>query len=218
LKRQLLTILLAVMLTGCAALPDLPLDYALDDSRPEGLAFVSLTLAGKQLSQISSFEYQIRELPPADQDAVVTRPHFGSAKQHAKWVASGHGSQPGLWKAVVSGPGSSEPLNVLENGKAMGRLVALHLPPGNYEFHAWKLIERNPPYGEIEYGPKQPLSYRFSVKRGEAVYLGRLSLQLGERNTQKVAAEDRHESDLAIIKDKYPSLGRGAISVRALGS
>lgn len=118
----------------------------------------------------------------------------------------------------MSEQGSSEPLNISEGGRSIGRVVALHLPEGEYEFYTWSLRERNPPYGETEYSPKQPFSYRFSVKRGEAVYLGRLSLRLSEGKTQKISIEDRHDADLATIKRKYPSLANSAVSVRSLGS
>jgi hypothetical protein len=217
LKNPALTILLAALIGGCSTLPDLPPDYALKSDPPEGLAFVSLTLAGKPMSQVSTFEYRIREIPPSDQAAVVTTRHFRSPKQHAKWVAGGGDPQPPVWKAIVSGGNSSEPLNVFEAGKAAGRLVALRLPEGEYEIQAWRLLERNP-YGTTEYGPKQPIHYRFSVRSGEAVYLGRMKLLLGAKNTQDIVVEDRFKDDLAIIHQKYPSIGNQPIRAAILDS
>jgi hypothetical protein len=210
-------ILLAALIGGCSTLPDLPPAYALKSDPPEGLAFVSLTLAGKPMSQVSTFEYRIREVPPSDQTAVVTTRHFLSPKQHAKWVASGGGPQPPVWKAIVSGGGSSEPLNVFEAGKATGRLVALRLPEGEYEMQAWRLLERKP-YGTAEYGPKQPIRYRFSVRSGEAVYLGRMRLLLSAKNTQDIVVEDRFKDDLAIIQQKYPSIASQPIRAAILDS
>ena len=65
------------------------------------------------------------------------------------------------------------------------------------------------PHGAMEYGPKQAFSYRFSVKPGEAVYLGRLRLHLNETDTHQITVEGRREIDLGTFKKKYPSLDVG---------
>ncbi len=205
MKRIFVSTLLVATLAGCAASPDLPPNYALDPSQPEGLAVVSLTLSGMPMNQVASFEYRIREIPPRDENTVITKPHFSSATQHARWVGKDSGSQLVHRNLTIKGPNSQEPLDIVLDGKPSGRLAALRLPEGDYEFHAWKLNERTS-YGELEYAPKQGFSYRFSIKPGETTYLGRLNLYLGQRNVQQTAVEDRQTEDMNLLGNKYPAL------------
>lgn len=213
MNRTLIQALLVLSLAGCAATSDLPAAYTLDAKRQEGLAIVSLTLSGKAMDKISSFGYRIRQVPPRDEEAVTAKPYFDSARQHARSVQDVGMQRDADWNAVVKGPNSSEPLDIVDTGKPTGRLASLRLPAGDYEFHSWTVREPNP-YGGMEYGPNQAFSYRFHVKPGEAVYLGRLHLRLGERNTHKLTVEDRRERDLTIFKEKYPSQDVGAIAIR----
>ena len=57
---------------------------------------------------------------------------------------------------------------------------------------------------------------RFSVKSGAASFLGRLHLQLGERDSQKLRLEDKRDSDLAAFSRKYPQLDGVAIGIGKL--
>ena len=211
MKPILFPAVLVIGLSGCIATSDLPGDFALDAKHAEGLALVSLTLSGKSLDTISSFEYRIREVPPRDEEAVTAKPYFDSATQHARWVQIADRRRDAAWKAIVKGPNSSEPLDILDTGRPTGRLAFLRLPAGEYEFHAWELRERKP-YGGIEYAPKQAFSYRFAIKPGQSTYIGRLNLHLGERDAHKVTLEDRWGDDLALLRKKAPSLGVGRIA------
>lgn len=212
MKRTHISILLVATLAGCAASPDLPSNYALETSQPEGLAVVSLTLSGMPMNQVASFEYRIREIPPRDENTVITRPHFSSATQHARRVGKDSGSQLVHRNLTIKGANSQEPLDIVLDGKPSGRLAALRLPAGEYEFHAWKLNERTS-FGELEYAPKQGFSYRFSIKPGETTYLGRLNLYLGQRNTQQIAVEDRQAEDMNLLGNKYPALRNTRVTI-----
>ncbi len=212
MKRHLIPALLAALLAGCAATADLPARQTFDATRDEGLAIVSLSLSGKDLGRVTHFEYRLRELVPSDKDGVVKRIHFGSPTQHARWVGRGDDARPIASRAVVKGAGLGEPLDISDHGKPAGRLATLVLPAGDYEFHAWNLVEGGP-YGDTEYGPKREFSYRFSVKPGAAVYLGRLHLQLSDRDRQALTVEDRRDSDLAGFRSKYPALAQVAVAV-----
>lgn len=205
------SLLLTLGLAGCAAVPDLPPNYAPEAHRSEGLAIVSLTLSGKPLKDVSGFEYLVRQVPPKDGEAVTTTRHYAGITQRARWI--GQAGDPGdaVRRAVVKGLDVSEPLDVLDAGRPVGRLVTLRLAAGEYEFHAWKVTERAP-YGEAEHGPQQPFSYRFAVEPGRTVYLGRLRLHLDAGNTSRMVVEDRRDSDLALFKAKYPALA-GAVAV-----
>lgn len=201
---------LAIGLAGCATATDLPPAYALDAKQPEGLAIVSLALTGKSLDRISGFEYRIREVPPRDEEAVVVTSRYASARQHARSLLGGSNQRQTEHRAIVKESNSAEPLDIRDAGRATGRLAALRLPPGDYEFHAWKASEPGA-FGEMEYGPPRGFSYRFSIKPGVATYIGRLSLNLSERNTQRITVEDRRNDDLAILREKYPAIDIGQI-------
>ena len=79
------------------------------------------------------------------------------------------------------------------------------VPAGEYEIHTWRLDEPGP-YGEVELRPRKDFSCRFNVRSGTAIYLGRLRLELGDGDTQKLVVEDRRDSDLNGFKRKYPVL------------
>lgn len=203
-------------LGACAGTTDLPRGYAPETNRSEGLAVVSLSVAGKDLRNLTGFEYRLREVLPPDETPVVSRRRYDSATQHARALHDGGAVQgPIARRLVVSGNGSGEPLDLMSNGRVTGRLAVLRLPPGDYEFHAWALREKMPG-GEMEYGPARDFSYRFHVAPGKVAYLGRLNLQLSERATQKLAVEDWQKDDLALLEKKHPELARLAV-VPAVG-
>ncbi|MCK9285487.1 MAG: hypothetical protein M0P39_14530 [Rhodocyclaceae bacterium] len=203
--KALLPSLLIIGLAGCAASPDLSSTYALDSSRPEGLAVVSLTLSGKPLEKVSSYEYQIREVLPRGEAYAVVSQHYASVRQHARAVQDAGKERPVTHSVVVKGPNNTDALDIQDAGKTTGRLAAIRLLPGDYEFHMWQVRESSP-YGETEYRPARDFVYRFSIKPGEATYLGRLNLHLGEGNIQRIAIEDRQAEDANLLGQKYPAL------------
>ncbi|MBK9348961.1 MAG: hypothetical protein IPN05_01640 [Sulfuritalea sp.] len=205
MNKTLLPALLVVGLAGCAASPDLPSTYALDSKRSEGLAIVSLTLSGKPLDKVSDYEYQVREVLPFGEAYAVVSQHYASARQHARSVQDEGKERPLTHSIVVKGPNNTDALDIQDAGKAIGRLAALRLSPGDYEFHTWQVREPSP-YGETEYRPAREFIYRFSIKPGEATYVGRLNLHLGKGNTERVAIEDRQAEDLSLLGRKYPAL------------
>lgn len=209
-------LLLALGLAGCAAAPDLPAHYVLNEVRQEGVAIVSFTLDGKSLDRMESFAYRLREVPPRGTTyANVTR-HYDSPREHARSVRASDQDRPFTREIVVKGPHSSEPLDIRASGQPVGRVTTLRLTPGDYEIHSWHLHEPTA-NGITAYAPSRDFSYRFSIKPGEAVYLGRLDLNFGERNAQRIAIADRRAEDLALVGIRYPALANGKI-VSAVGS
>lgn len=209
-KNFVVIALVALGVAACAGTTNIPRSYALDAGASEGLAVVSLSLVGKNIDQVVGFEYRIREVSPRGETSVIGRPRYDSAVQHARAV------HDGVPRAIanrvpVAGAGSAEPLDLIENGRAVGRLAVLRLPPGDYEFHGWALTEKMPG-GAMEYGPARDFSYRFHVEPGKAAYLGRLSLQLSGRATQRLTVEDRRSDDLALLAKKHPDLSKLSIS------
>lgn len=213
MNRWLLALSFSTTLAGCASAPDLPKGYALDAKRSEGLVIALATLSGKSLSQLTELEFNIRQIPPRGEDLVTKTPRFSSTNQHARWVAAG--GEPsegrGTWSAIVKGINSGEPLDIVEGNKPSGRLMSLRLPAGEYEVYSWKAVERTP-YGGMEYRPKKNFSHRFTVKSGEATYLGRMQLQLGDNDLQKMVIADYKSADLALFQSKYPDVTEHLIS------
>lgn len=211
LKHQLFAVSLVLGLAGCAGMPDLPPNYTLAAEQDEGLAIVSFTLSGKPLNHMLSFEYRLRAVAPLHEDVATVTPRFGSVTQHLRWASQGHEQKTFARNVVVKGTASSEPLDILDSSQAVGRLIALRLPVGEYEIYDWKIMELSAT-GEIEYSPGQSFSYRFRVNPGEKTYLGRLQLSLNDRNVQKLTVGDHRVSDLGIFKHKYPALSTGSIA------
>lgn len=208
--KTLLSSLLIAGLAGCAASPDLPSKYTLDSSKPEGLAIVSMTLSGKPLEKMSGYEYRIREALPRGEAYAVVSQHYASARQHARSVQDEGKERPFTHSVVVKGPNNIDALDIQDAGKTTGRLAALRLSPGDYEFHSWQVREPSP-YGETEYKPAREFVYRFSIKPGEATYIGRLNLHLGSGNTERITVNDRQVEDMRLLGQKYPALGAAKI-------
>jgi hypothetical protein len=164
-----------------------------------------LTLSGKPLEKVSGYEYRIREALPRGEAYAVVSQHYASARQHARAVQDEGKERPFTHSVVVKGPNNSDALDIQDAGKTTGRLAALRLSPGDYEFHSWQVREPSP-YGETEYKPAREFVYRFSIKPGEATYIGRLNLHLGQANNQRVAIEDRQAEDMNLLGQKYPAL------------
>lgn len=205
MEKTLFPALLVAGFAGCAASPDLPSAYSLDSNRPEGLAIVSLTLSGKSLDKVSGYEYRIREVLPRGETYAVVSQHYASARQHARSVQDVGKERPFTRSVVVKGPNNTDAFDIQDAGKTKGQLAALRLSPGDYEFHTWQVREPSP-YGEAEYRPTREFVYRFSIKPGEATYIGRLNLHLGQANNQRVAIEDRQAEDINLLGQKYPAL------------
>jgi hypothetical protein len=204
IRQALAVMMVAAVLSGCATTTqDLPLGFELDASRAEGLAVVSLTLTGVALDQVSGYEYGIREVR-SGRAAVSRTQHFESTKQFARWAASNQKAREIKWAAVARGSGA-EPADILEAGKAVGRLVTLRLPAGEYEFYTWKVFEENK-YGKMEYGPERTFSHRFTVQPGKAVYFGRLHLQFNRESAHILSVEGRDGEDMALFRNKYPQI------------
>ncbi len=212
MNKSLLSGLLVAGLTGCAASPDLPATYALDAKRQEGLVIASMTMSGKPLDKVSDYEYQIREvLPHGDSYAIVSQ-HYASARQHARSIQEDGKALPQAYAVVVKGVSNADVLDIQDAGKAIGRLAVIRLSPGDYEIHTWQVREPSP-YGETEYRPARELAYRFSIKPGEATYIGRLNLHLSQGNTERLAIEDRQAEDMNLLGRKYPGLRAAKITV-----
>lgn len=206
MKQSFVVGALALALAGCASVSDLPPGYAPRAQDAEGLAVVSLTLSGKDLNRVSSFEYRVREAAGASFEEVERSPYFHSARQHARWLQD-HAQGPARErvKLIVKGPALAEPLDVVDAGRTVGRVAALRLPAGDYELYDWKVVAPNQ-YGGDEFGPKRAMAYRFRIEAGRVAYLGNVDLRITEQDMYDIIVENRAKRDLALLAKKLPSV------------
>ena len=206
--RNFMSVLLLVSLVGCSAIHDLPSGYSLDgQDASEGLAVVSLTLSGTPLTDVSTFEYRLRRVPAGTGREVQVSPRFGSALQHARWVAAGASRSTGEPARVrVKHATSGDPLDIIESGKAVGRVAVLRLPPGTYELYDWT-IAMPAPHGWDDLSPKRSMAFRFEIIAGRASYLGNLDLRIDDQGSYELAVGDRASRDLALVAQRFPFLG-----------
>lgn len=219
MSRFLFLITLLSMLSACSTSPELSPGYRLDAQASEGLAVVSLTMSGKDIEQISSLTYRVREAVADDEmEEATRRPYFQSPRQHIDWIQDKHAqdSTERFQRLVVKDYASAEPLDVVGAGRTLGRLATLRLPAGEYELYDWKLVLPNE-YGGIEYGAKRNIGYRFKVQAGRATYLGNVDLRLTEQDTYKVSVESKPERDLALLAKKVPSIRADEITIMNAG-
>lgn len=108
-------------------------------------------------------------------------------------------------KLIVKDQASIEPLDVIESGRAIGRLAALRLPPGDYDLYDWKVVIPNQ-YGGDEFSPQRAMAYRFKIEAGRATYVGNMNLRMTEQDTYSISVEDKANRDLALLAKKLPTV------------
>lgn len=215
--RQLSPVLsLAVLgLTGCAGTPDSHLSTKTDGNGEPGLAIVGMTLSGKSMNKITSFDYGIRRITAHSNDDVVTVRRYSTSTQRVRRSSTGSEPSESAWRAVVTGPGLPDSIDILNSGQLIGRLLTLNLSVGDYEIYTWRIVESGYP-GEIEHGPAQNFSYRFSIKPGQAAYLGRVHLSLSDENKQTISIDDQRDTDLSAVWQRYPATSLAPVEAQIL--
>lgn len=203
MKYTIVATILVLSLSACGTMSDPELGNLSDENKGEGIVVLSLTLTGKELGRIDSFEYWFRPVSLPDGEPVREKPYFVSAKRFGQWVAKGTEEHESIQKVTVKGPDSIEPLNVVNGGESIGRVATLRLPAGDYEFYRWAVREANF-HGGIEATPQYVTSYRFTVRPNKYSYAGQLNLALSGHKTVKTTVEDQRDRDLAVLKKKYP--------------
>ncbi len=205
----------ALALVGCATTPESRLRAAADGSDGGGLAIVGMTLSGKPLNEVNSFEYSIRRITATRDDEMTIEQRVPSPVQRVRQTGASRDSDAAYWSLAVVGPGTPDAADLVEDDALVGRVLALSLPAGDYEIFDWRIIE-NGTAGEHEHGPAQSFSYRFSVVPGRTVYLGRLHLALSTTRKQAIDIENRRDADLAALWQRYPALASTPVVVDLL--
>lgn len=127
---KLIGTMLLAGLAGCGAGRDPPSGHALDTEDTQGLAIVSLTLSGKPLAEVSSFEYRVRSAPAGMGGEVRTKSRLTSVRQHARWVAEDARRAAPHMTVVVKGPTSTEALTCSNPARRSAVLLSCGCLPG----------------------------------------------------------------------------------------
>lgn len=158
---------------------------------------------------------------------------FATAKRStgmlvASLTVSGH--TPGsmwlqLFRSGDSAPTHSIPINIDSFGldwgpgsdasgrRILGRLAAVELPPGQYEFGRWVMTVAN----RAAYTSNSRIGSRFAVKAGEVVYVGNIHIDVQSSASAslpfRVEVNDERKRDLPLLAKKYPELKPEAVRV-----
>jgi hypothetical protein len=123
--------------------------------------------------------------------------HYRDQKGREGRVQIGEGS-------VMMPLSSSKPDIVTSEGAA--RVFALSLEPGEYEIYKWSVHS-----GGIRLNSVSPFALRFTVRKGEAVYVG--SFQFRQTHSLGLAVagasldlRSELERDIQLFKRRYPAL------------
>ena len=95
-----------------------------------------------------------------------------------------------------------------------GRLAVVELPPGNFEIRRWVMLNGN----AGTYTSRQPMQYRFTVGRGEVVYVGNVHTDIQQSASTttlpySTKISDEQARDLPLLFQKYPGIKRAMIRV-----
>jgi len=120
----------------------------------------------------------------------------------------------GLWHPIMSDPDYN-------TGYESGKVQIQHLPPGDYEIYTLNFGGSLPGLATVEWFPKKGFSIPFTIKAGEATYIGNfarhpslgtpLASQLGA--TGYFIVSDKSTRDIGIAKTRDPNLPPVTMSV-----
>jgi hypothetical protein len=151
----------------------------------------------------------------------------------ASLTVSGH--TPGsmwlqLFHTGASAPTHSIPINIASFGldwgpgsdasgrNIQGRLAAVEIPPGQYEFGRWVMTVAN----QAAYTSNSRIGARFSIREGEVVYVGNIHLDIQKSASAslpfRVEVNDERKRDLPLLARKYPELRPEAVRVEISAS
>lgn len=130
-----------------------------------------------------------------------------------------------LFRAGDTTPRHSIPINIASfgldwspgsgaSGRSMqGRLAAVEIPPGQYEFGRWVMTVAN----RAAYTSSARIGSRFAVGPGEVVYVGNIHIDVQNSASAslpyRVEVNDERKRDLPLLAKKYPELKPEAVRV-----
>lgn len=171
--------LAGAVLPGCMAGYNAPTDISLDQLRGRGLVIVSYSASGSYGNG-----YFAKGWPALVWRAVSPGPKQDHISCRG-WIS------PCPDKSAAGNP----------NDKPFGRVSALVLMPGEYEFCLWEDWDFHGEFGGVLSNP-----IRFSVTSGTATYIGHIQLTLENGKGYQVATGDRRIMDLPVFHTTYAQI------------
>jgi hypothetical protein len=107
----------------------------------------------------------------------------------------------------------------------IGKVVVKRLKPGNYEFYTFGITSPTTMLGGVHLEPRQSFSIPFTIKPGEATYVGDFTfigplpapaivLQASDWGAGGyIVLSDQHERDIPIAQKRDPKLGPVTVEV-----
>jgi hypothetical protein len=106
----------------------------------------------------------------------------------------------------------------------IGRVVVKRLKPGNYEFYTVGIDGPSNMFGGVRLESRQNFSVPFTIKPGEATYVGDFTFILpvvpeaaplprAETANGYIVLSDQHDRDIPIAQKKTPDLGPVTVAV-----
>lgn len=181
----------------------------------EGLVILSLTAEAPDHARISRLAYRIRPVETAGEgeqaaqakrrSSSVNERFRKAAADNARRAADNARSRLDVLGSNLPDEGAIHVAN-----QTTGRVLVLHLPPGEYELRDWSLSMRDEE-GKVDLSAPNGGSYRFSVVGGEQRYLGNLHLSIKPRDHYSQSLSDARARDLALAAGLDTALDRDAV-------
>lgn len=188
--RKFILPVLAVILplfSACATNPTLVKeDIRLTSNDQRGVAIVSVTLNDDFLQKFSQFGLVIQSANAQTKELMEI-----PVKQ-----AMGRGPAP----------------DVVVEGKAIGRVLAVPLPAGEYRLVGWRAFGYLPSTRRMTVTPNESsipgyqtfaTERRFTVLAGQFSYIGNLNIHIENRRQKGVALVDQSTRDLGLVQKRW---------------
>lgn len=176
--REAICLLFLIILSGCSTVtsrPNINAEYIVSKGNGSGLMLASVSY----LRNFSGYSVFYREV--------------GGETPYKMQIGSGSTLlPPSMMKWDIN------------TGIEKGKVFAIELPAGEYEFFNWFVSS-----GYISFGAKRPFSVTFNIVPGKATYIGNIVFKpvqkLGLTVTGvEVENENKLDRDLPIINSKFP--------------
>ena len=196
--RPLLTAIAATFsITACAG----PI-MTTPATTPEGLVVLSLTADAPAGARISSLEYRIRPVEAMGEGEQLARTErrAGSVTDQFRRAAADNARRTAdNLRSRVDVLGGNAPDNAAIHAadKTTGRVLVLHLPPGEYELRDWSLSMADKA-GNARLSAPAGSAYRFTVAGGEQRYVGNVHLSVKPDSRFSQSVLDARERDLSM--------------------
>jgi hypothetical protein len=188
---RFILVIFSVWLSGCASYDTIKPDHTLQASDEKGVVFLSFTKSG-----LRDVPYELL---------------YRGTESHNKYSS---GRIPILWVNDWETPPSSAGAD-LDWDKYEGRLVALHLKPGIYEFYSLPIEDG---YQNAIWSGGKEFSVPFYVEKDRVNYIGNAHVWTTEHRedndlSYQYSFTNEQERDVALFHEKYKNISKSDVDI-----